>query len=295
MNLSFLNAFILNLLISALIPCTLHAANGRCENTLFNEFRIPRSYISTFNQRSKNITEYKAKKKFYYDTSIYRGFLREGNLNIEKAVRFLLEVDSDLVGNGVNASKTGLNRAFIEYNKRARNKPTFLEYFTKHLDGENELYWTSLLTSWSTSVDSAMTFTGPHNFATTLKEVPQEGFGIFVTALQPKVGLETSQMESRFGTQNQYPDELEVTIPVALDPEMISKITFWQYERLGPHMNISGVNLALQIERISMGVYELREGTMNTRIPEGQRENLNILRRFKLKIKPDLTYTIVPL
>lgn len=296
MNLSFLNAFILNLLISALIPFTAYAANLRCENSLFAEFGLSPQYISSVSKRATNQREYIAKKRLYISENMYRGFLREGNLTLPKAIRFILKIDSDLVGNGVKIAENGISRAFYNYNEKAQKKDKFLENYNSHLKGEVENYWKSLLTSWSKEKEAAINFSTPENAPAIYNIIPQNVFGVFVTAARPKAAIDVSDMETQYQVSNLWPGEYEISVPVALDPQMISRITLTQFEKFGEALVRNTSSRRIQIDKTSYGTYLIRVGTADTSIAQDSLETIHVIeQQYQLKVNPDLTYTIVPL
>ncbi len=283
------------ILILVLLNFEVSYSARRCENSLFAEFGLSPQFVSSFSKRSKNQTEYLAKKKFYTSDSIYRGFLREGKLTLEKAVKFVLKIDADLAGNGVSTRANGITRAILDYNEKAKDKVAFLKNYSEHLRGTSDQYWKSLLTSWSSSKEGGVAFSRPENDELLYDNAPESAFGVFVTAARPKLSLEATAMETQFQTTNPWPLETEVSVPVAMDPQMISKITFLQYEKEGTRLARSTETVCIQIEQLSYGVYSVRVGTSNTALLQDGLEAMTVSKEYRLKIKPDSSYVLDPI
>lgn len=253
---------------------------------------VPADFIQRTNKRSTTEAEYQKKLDHYLDTPIYRGGgVVNQKLSIDSAIQFLIHPQSLLFGHGIELNRASMLKAFRKYNLRVQKLEVFKRFYDGHLRGrvDPDHYWNSLLTSWSSQISTALMHSWPHFFS--YYRYPKSGFGVLIEGLMPKIALNSQQMNTTHKT-NFFPGEAEVSIPVAYDPEMIQRLTFWQYEKGTNKHYIQSPDI-IQIERIGFNEYILHKGIAPTNTRAVTLDNIEIKRSYFLQIFPNGSHELI--
>lgn len=299
---SIKQTFILFVLLKGVTSFAAGVHGGQC-NTLFNtqnalkEIDISSEFIQSFNHRSTTIEEYEKKKKFYLDEPIYRGDVAAAKLTLQEAISYLVKPKQALLGNGLVEQSSGYEILFLKYVQRLKNFPNFIKFFNAHILGTGAKYWNSFLMSWSTNNWTPKTFANPYmlnNFETP----PKYGYGLFVKTLRPKHSLDSEVMSDKYGTEF-VAQESEISVPIAVDPEMISEITFWEYTQFVNtdktiYYGTQNSNKSIRILKTGLNHYTLYEGLSYwDAVNIDYVQNLDVKAKYELEINPDGSYQLI--
>lgn len=268
----------------------LFSANERPKRII----KVPEGFIDTFGQLSQTKEQYNQKKKYYLNSSIYRGDVAQGALNLDTVISYFTKVKAPLVGNGVANSVNTIRQSFEKYNRRVENKDIFFDYLSAHHRGDGEKYWDSLMTSWSQKEGVSNSYFDPYNFYN-YNTLPALGYGLKIKALQPRTGLDAIKIEKNGQYGYNYKAEFEVSVVGATDPEFISEAIFVKYKKNIDHF---------EKYQDAPYFYAKRVGFDTVRIIEGKDVRKNIYFNFdqvstfdpvavyEVKIQADGTYKI---